>query len=128
MANNVNTAFQTTALLAIGLIPGILWAAEVSAVAVPNDPFIDAVYECHGKYAEEYTSIANTASSIADRATTRCKKEMDAYERNAVSPTLVKTLDLNGVEDQRAKLVSLLKDGLRTFTMEMAVLYGATSD
>ena len=128
MAGNVNTAFQTTVLLAIALMPGVLWAAEGPEVAVPNDPFIDAVFGCHGKYAEDYTSIANTASSIADRATTKCKKEMDTYARNAVSPTLEKTLDLNGVEEHRAILVSSLKDGLRSFTMEMAVLYGATSD
>ena len=128
MASGVNTAFQTTVLLAIALMPGVLWAAEGPEVAVPNDPFIDAVFDCHGKYAEEYTSIANTASSIADRATAKCKKEMDAYARNAVSPTLEKTLDLNGVEEQRAILISGLKDGLRSFTIEMALLYGATSD
>lgn len=128
MAGNVNTAFQTTVLLAIALTPGVLWAAEGPEVAVPNDPFIDAVFDCHGKYAEDYTSIANTASSIADRASAICKNAMDAYARNAVSPTLEKTLDPDGVEEQRAVLVSRLKDGVRTFTMEMAVLYGATSD
>ncbi len=128
MAGNVNTAFQTPVLLAIALMSGVLWAAEGPEVAVPNDPFIDAVFDCHGKYAEDYASIANTAPSIADRATTNCEKEMDAYARNAVSPTLEKTLDPNGVEEQRAILVSGLKDGLRSFTMEMAVLYGATSD
>ena len=128
MAGNVNTAFQTTVLLAIALMPGVVWAAEGPEVAVPNNPFIDAVFNCHGKYAEDYTSIANTASSIADRATTKCKTEMDAYARNAVSPTLEKTLDPNGVEEQRAILVSGLRDGLRSFTIEMAVLYGATSD
>jgi len=128
MAGNVNTAFQTTALLVIALMPVVLWAAEEPAVAVPNDPFIDAVFECHSKYVEDYTSIANTASSIADRAAAQCKKEMDAYERHALPLALEKAVDLSEVEVQRSKLISLLKESVRTFTMESAVKFGATSD
>ena len=128
MAGNVNTAFQTNALLVIALMPVVLWAAEEPAVAAPNDPFIDAVFACHSKYVEDYTSIANTASSIADRAAAQCKKEMDAYERHALSLALEKAVDPSEVEVQRSKLISLLKESVRTFTMESAVRFGATSD
>ena len=128
MADNVSTMFKTTALLTIALMPVALWAAEEPAAAVPNDPFIDAVFACHSKYVEDYTSIANTASSIADRAAVKCKKEMDAYERHAVSPAAETAVDSNEVEEQRKQLVSLLREGLRTFTMESAVRFGATSD
>ena len=128
MADNVNTAFQTTALLTIALMPVVLWAADGPVAAVPNDPFIDAVFECHSKYVEDYTSIANTASSIADRAAVQCKKEMDAYERHALPLAPETGVDLSEVEEQRKQLVSLLKESLRTFTMESAVRFGATSD
>jgi hypothetical protein len=128
MANNVNTAFQTTALLAITFMPVVLWAAEEPAAAVPNDPFIDAVFECHSKYVEDYTSIANTASSIADRAAVQCKKEMDAYERHALALAPETAVDPSAAEEQREQLVSLLKESLRVFTMESAVRFGATSD
>lgn len=129
MADNVSTAFRTTALLAISLIPAVLWAAEEPAAAVPNDPFIDAVFACHSKYVEDYTSIANTASSIADRAAVKCKKEMDAYERHALLPPAPETaVDPSEAEAQRKQLVSLLRESLRTFTMESAVRFGATND
>lgn len=129
MADNMSTAFKTTALLTIGLMPVVLWAAETPAPAVPNDPFIDAVFECHSKYVEDYTSIANTASSIADRAAVKCKKEMDAYERHALLlPTPETDVDPSEAEAQRKQLVSLLRESLRTFTMESAVRFGATSE
>ena len=128
MADNVSTTFKTTALLTIALIPVVLWAAEEPIAAVPNDPFIDAVFECHSKYVEDYTSIANTASSIADRAAVKCKKEMDAYERHALPPAPEAAGDPSEVEEQRKQLVSLLRESLRTFTMESAVRFGATSD
>lgn len=128
MADNVSTTFKTTALLTIALMPVVLWAAETPAPAVPNDPFIDAVFACHSKYVEDYTSIANTASSIADRAAVKCKKEMDAYERHALPPAPEAAVDSSEVEEQRKQLVSLLRESLRTFTMESAVRFGATSD
>lgn len=128
MADNVNTAFKTTVLLAIALMPAVLWAAEEPAATVPNDPFIDAVFECHSKYVEDYTSIANTASSIADRAAVKCKKEMDAYERHVLPPAPETAVDPSGVEAQRKQLVSLLRESLRTFTMESAMRFGATGD
>ena len=127
MAGNVSTTFKTTALLTIALMPVVLWAAETPAPAVPNDPFIDAVFACHSKYVEDYSSIANTASSIADRAAVKCKKEMDAYERHAL-PAPETAADPTEVEEQRKQLVSLLRESLRTFTMESAVRFGATSD
>lgn len=128
MADNVSTTFKTTALLTIALMPVVLWAAETPAPAVPNDPFIDAVFACHSKYVEDYTSIANTASSIADRAAVKCKKEMDAYERHALPSAPETAVDPSEVEEQRKQLVSLLRESLRTFTMESAVRFGATSD
>lgn len=129
MAENVNTAFKTAALLAIVLMPAMSWAAEEPAAAVPNDPFIDAVFACHSKYVEDYTSIANTASSIADRAAVKCKKEMDAYERHALLPPVLETaVDPSETEAQRKQLVSLLRENLRTFTMESAVRFGATNE
>ena len=127
MADKAITAFQTT-LLVIALMPVVSWAAEEPAAAVPNDPFIDAVFECHSKYVEDYTSIANTASSIADRAAVKCKKEMDAYERHALPLEPETAANPSEVEEQRTKLASLLKESLRTFTMESAVRFGATSD
>ncbi|MGH8075731.1 MAG: hypothetical protein ACREPE_00180 [Lysobacter sp.] len=92
---------------------------------MPNDPFIDAVFECHGNYAQGYTSIANTASSIADRAAVQCKKEMDAYERHAHTLALKVARDAAHVEAQKNHLVALLKESARTFTMESAVRFGA---
>lgn len=127
MAGNINTAFRTAAL-AIALMPVRVWAGEEPAATVPNDPFIDAVFECHSKYVEDYTSIANTASSIADRAAVQCQKQMDAYERHALPLALEGAVDLDAVAEQRGKLVSLLKESVRAFTMEMAVNFGATSD
>lgn len=127
MAGNINTAFRTT-VLAFALIPAVVWAGEESAAAVPNDPFIDAVFDCHSKYVEDYTSIANTASSIADRAAVQCKKQMDAYERHALPPASEGAVDSSEVAEQRNQLVSLLKESARAFTMEMAVNFGATSD
>ena len=127
MADNVSTAFRTTALLAIALMPAVLRAAEEPAAAVPNDPFIDAVFACHSKYVEDYASIANTASSIADRAATQCKKEMDAYERHALLPSET-AVDPSEAEAQRKQLVSLLGESLRTFTLESAVRFGATNE
>jgi hypothetical protein len=127
MAGNINTAFRTT-VLAFALMPVVVWAGEEPAATVPNDPFIDAVFDCHSKYVEDYTSIANTASSIADRAAVQCKKQMDAYERHAVSPALEGAVDSSEVAEQRNQLVSLLKESVRAFTMEMAVNFGATSD
>lgn len=127
MAGNINTAFRTT-VLAFALMPAVVWAGEEPAAAVPNDPFIDAVFDCHSKYVEDYTSIANTASSIADRAAAECKKQMDAYERHALPPALEGTMDMDEVTEQRNQLVTLLKESVRTFTMEMAVNFGATSD
>jgi hypothetical protein len=124
----MNVAFKTTVLLAIALLPAVLWAAEEPAAAVQNDPVIDAVFACHSKYVEDYTSIANTASSIADRASAQCKAEMDAYERHALSLAMERSVDPGEVEEHRTQLVSLLKEGLRTFTMESAVKFGATSD
>lgn len=128
MADNMSTAFRTTVLLTLALMPVVVWAAETPAAAVPNDPFIDAVFECHSKYVEDYTSIANTASSIADRAAVKCKKEMDAYARHALPPAPETAVDTSEVEEQRKQLISLLRDSLRTFTMESAVRFGATSD
>ena len=129
MADNVNTAFRTIALLAIALMPAVSWAAEEPAAAVPNDPFIDAVFACHSKYVEDYTSIANTASSIADRAAVKCKKEMDAYERHALLPPASETaVDPSEAAAQRKQLVSILRESLRAFTMESAVRFGATSE
>lgn len=128
MADNVSTTFKTTALLIVALMPVVLWAAETPAPAVPNDPFIDAVFACHSKYVEDYTSIANTASSIADRAAVKCKKEMDAYERHALPPAPETAVEPSEVEEQRKQLVSLLRESLRAFTMESAVRFGATSD
>lgn len=128
MADKLNTAFQTTAFLAITLMPVALRAAEEPAAVVPNDPFIDAVFECHSKYVEDYTSIANTASSIADRAAVQCKEKMDAYERHALPLAPETAVDPSEVEEQRKQLVSLLKESLRAFTMESAVRFGATSD
>lgn len=129
MADNMNTAFRTAAFLAIALMPAVSWAAEEPAAAVPNDPFIDAVFACHSKYVEDYTSIANTASSIADRAAVKCKKEMDTYERHALLPPALETaVDPSEAEAQRKQLVSLLRESLRTFTMESAVRFGATSE
>src|SRR5688500_2757091 len=90
---NVKAAFRTTVLLAIVLLPAVLWAAEETAAAVPSDPVIDAVFACHSKYVEDYTSIANTASSIADRASAQCKGEMDAYERHALSLVMERSVD-----------------------------------
>lgn len=128
MPDNANTAFKTIALLAITLMPMVLRAAEEPAAAVPHDPFIDAVFECHSRYVEDYTSIANTASSIADRAAAQCKKEMDDYERHAMPPPLETDVDLVQVEEQRSKLISLLKESVRTFTLESAARLGATSE
>jgi hypothetical protein len=128
MADYVSTAFKTTALLTIALMPVVLWAVEEPAAAVPNDPFIDAVFDCHSKYVEDYTSIANTASSIADRAAVKCKKEMDAYERHVLPLAPETAVDPSKVEEQRRQLISLLKENLRAFTMESAVRFGATSD
>jgi hypothetical protein len=129
MTDNVNIAFGKAALLAIALMPAVSWAAEEPAAAVPNDPFIDAVFACHSKYVEDYTSIANTASSIADRAAVKCKKEMDAYERHALLPPAPETAaDSGEAEAQRKQLVSLLRESLRTFTMESAVRFGATNE
>lgn len=124
----MNAAFRTTALLTIALLPAVLWAAEEPAAAVPSDPVIDAVFACHSKYVEDYTSIANTASSIADRASAQCKGEMDAYERHALSLAMERSVDPVEVAEHTTELVSLLKEGLRTFTMESAVKFGATSD
>ena len=110
-------------------MPAVSWAAEEPTVAVPNDPFIDAVFACHSRYVEDYTSIANTASSIADRAAVKCKKEMDTYERHVLLPPAPETaVDPGEADAQRKQLVSLLKESLRTFTLESAVRFGATSD
>ena len=128
MADNMSTTFKMTVFLTIVWMPVALWAAETPAPAVPNDPFIDTVFECHSKYVEDYTSIANTASSIADRAAVKCKKEMDAYELHALPPAPETAVDPTEVEEQRKQLVSLLRESLRTFTMESAVRFGATSD
>lgn len=124
MAQHVNTALRAAALLAIVLLPAVSSAAE----GAKPDPFIDAVLDCHGDYATDYTSIANTTTQIADRAEVRCAKQWEAYGRDALARALAKVAEPAGAEALKTQYVTDFKATVRKFTVETAIIYGASAD
>lgn len=128
MAQPVSTPLRMSTVLAIALLPNLSWAAEEPRAPERLDPVIDAVIACYGTYVTDYTSIANTATQIADRAALNCYKQWHAFKNEALMLSVETAADPAAADAMKNEFVSLLETTSRQFAIEAALSLGATDE